>query len=91
LNSSGNTLLLKEILKCKAVHNGAEHAHVVSSSPIHAALGKLGASEIVTATNYYGDFRARFNNSRNLPGDVIHHIRVNTKFAFASKGFTREL
>jgi hypothetical protein len=91
LNSSGNALLLEEILKCQTVHDGAEHTHVVSSGSIHAALGKLGASEIVTATNYNCNFGARFNNSSYLPGNVINHIRVNAQFAFPSKGFTGKL
>ena len=46
--------LLQEVLQGQAVHDGAEHAHVVGARAVHAALVQLGAAEVVAAADHDG-------------------------------------
>ena len=39
--------LFQEVLEGEAVHDRAEHAHVVGAGTVHAALGQFGAAEEV--------------------------------------------
>ena len=39
--------LFREVLEGEAVHDRAEHAHVVGAGTVHAALGQFGAAEEV--------------------------------------------
>jgi len=43
--------LLEEVLQREAVHDGAEHAHVVGACAVEALLRELGTAEEVAAAD----------------------------------------
>ena len=62
-----DALLLEEVLQRQAVHDGAEHAHVVGAGAVHAALLQLGAAEEVAAADDDRDLDARRGRPRRSP------------------------
>ena len=80
----------RKVLECQAVHDRAEHAHVVRASAVHAALLQLSAAEEVAAADHHRDFGAAASDLGDLAGDIFHHIRVNADVA-AAEHFTPEL
>ena len=74
---------LQEVLQRKAIHHGAEHAHVVGAGPVHAALVQFGAAEEVAATDDDGDLHAVGGDVGDLVGDGGHHVRVDADLAAA--------
>jgi hypothetical protein len=74
--------LLQEILQGQAVHDCAEHTHVVGAGTVHAALGKFGAAEEVSAS--YDDCHLDLGNScGDLLGDGADGFRVHAKLSAA--------
>jgi hypothetical protein len=51
----------------------------------------LGATKIISATDYDGNFRATINYPSYLTSNVIDDIGVYAKFSFARKCLTRKL
>jgi hypothetical protein len=78
-------------LERKAVHDSAEHAHVVSASAIHATLLQLCAAEIISTTDNNCDFNARTRNICDLFCNSLNDIGINTDSRSATKDLTREL
>src|SRR5690606_13723595 len=69
LHAGGDSALLEEVLQGEAVHHGAEHAHVVGPTPVHAALGELCAAEEVAASDDDGALDAL----GDALGDLARH------------------
>src|SRR5690606_34160607 len=55
LHASGCARLLEEVLQRQGVHHGAEHAHVVGTAAVHAALAQLRAAEEVATADHDRD------------------------------------
>src|SRR6185503_7600983 len=73
-----DALLLQEVLQSQAVHDRAEHAHVVGPVAIHAALLQLGAAEEVAAADHDRDLYAPPGGRGDLSGDALHDVVVDT-------------
>ena len=58
LHSRVDARLLQEILQRKAVHDGAEHAHVVGARAIEATLLQFRSAEEVSAADDHGNLYA---------------------------------
>ena len=82
--------LLEEVLQDQAVHDRAEHAHVVGPAPVHAALGQLGTTEEVAAADDDRDLDAGVDDLGDLAGDRGDDDRVDADLA-AAEHLTREL
>jgi hypothetical protein len=82
------TSLLQEVLQGEGVHDGAQHAHVVGASAIHAALAEFGAAKEVAATHDHGDvdLLRRFGN---LLRKRSYDIGIYSQGS-ATKGFAGE-
>src|SRR5690606_32075743 len=76
LHAGRGTRLLEEVLEGERVHDGAQHAHVVGTAAVHAALGELCTAEEVTPTDDNGDLHLRRNRG-DLLGDGAYDIRVH--------------
>ena len=74
--------LLKEVLQRQAVHDGAEHAHVVGAGAVHAALGQFGAAEEVAAADDDRDLDVG-NGGGDLLGHAADGVRVDAELAAA--------
>nr|BFE68511.1 hypothetical protein GCM10020092_018120 [Actinoplanes digitatis] len=85
-----DALLLEEVLQGEAVHDRAEHAHVVGPVAVHAALLQLGAAEEVAATDDNGDLHAAPGGRGDLPGEALHHVGVDAHRT-AAEDLTGEL
>ena len=83
LHPGDDSLFLQEVLKRKAVHHGAEHAHVVRAGAFHAALLKLRAPEEVAAADHHGHLHTAADDFGDLAGDLCHHIGVQAHRAAA--------
>jgi hypothetical protein len=75
--------LLEQVLQRQAVHDRAEHAHVVGPRPVHAALGDLGAAEEVAAAHDDRHLHAGVHHVADLPGDVGDDVEVEPDRAAA--------
>ncbi len=91
LNARLDPALLEEVLERQAVHDRAEHAHVVSPRTIHPPLRELGSAEVVAAADDDGDLGAGGNDVGDLPGNGGYHVGVDTEPTVTGKGLTREL
>jgi hypothetical protein len=76
-------MLLQEVLQREAVHDGAEHAHVVGPGAVHAALGELGAPEEVAAADHDGHLDAVACHPGDLASHGRHDVRVDAHSATA--------
>ncbi len=72
------------ILQCERVHHGAEHAHVVGATAVHAALAELGATEEVAAADDDGDVDA-VDRLGDLAGDLSHDVGIHAQLAPAER------
>src|SRR6185503_8947144 len=68
---------LQEVLQREAVHDRAEHAHVVGAGPIHPAVVQFGAAEEVAAADDDGHLRAGPHDRGDLPGHRLDHVRID--------------
>ena len=76
LHAGDDAFLLQEVLERKAVHHGAEHAHIVRTGALHAALLKLGAAEEVATADHHGHLHPAAHDFGDLARDLGHHIRI---------------
>ena len=76
-------LALQEVLQGQAVHDRAEHAHVVGPGPFHAAVLQLGAAEEVAAADDHRDLGPGGHHLGDLPGHGLDHRRVDADGAAA--------
>ena len=83
LHPGRDAFLFQEVLQRKAVHHGAEHAHVVAAGALHAALLQLGATEEVAAPDDDGDLHATADHLGDLPGHLVHDVGVQPHLATA--------
>ena len=83
--------LLQEVLEREAVHDGAEHAHVVGAGAVHAALLQFGAAEEVAAADDDGDLGAVADDGGDLAGDRVHHVGVDAQAPAAGERLTGQL
>ena len=74
--------LLQEVLEGQAVHDGAEHAHVVGAGAVHAALRQFGAAEEVAAADDDRDLDVG-DGGGDLLGDAADGVRVDAQLAAA--------
>lgn len=70
--------LLEEVLEGERVHDGAQHAHVVGSAAVHAALAQLGAAEEVASSDDDGDLDA-IDGSGDVARDLRDHIGADAQ------------
>ena len=82
--------LLAEVLQGQAVHDRAEHAHVVGLGAVHAGLAELGAAEEVAAAHDDGDLGALGHDLGELLGDAADDVGVDADLA-AAEGLAGEL
>ena len=78
-----DAFLLQEVLQRKAVHDGAEHAHVVAAGPFHAALLQLRPAEEVPATDHDGHLNPTADDLGDLSGHQRDHVGVQPHFPAA--------
>jgi hypothetical protein len=78
LHTSWGAGLLQEVLQGKTVHDGAEHAHVVGTISIHAALLQFGTTEEVAPANDDGHLSAPGDDLGDLLGLGVDDMRINT-------------
>ena len=71
--------LFEEVLEGEAVHDRAEHPHVVGAGAVHALLLELGAAEEVAAADDAGDFDALPHRLRDLVRDPGDHLGGNAE------------
>src|SRR5690606_14080601 len=90
LHAGGDAALLEEVLQGEAVHDGAEHAHVVGAAAVHAALGELRAAEEVATADDDRALHALGHPLRDLSRDAGDDIGVDADGASA-EGLAREL
>jgi hypothetical protein len=77
LDAGLDACLLQEVLQGQTVHDGAEHAHVVGATPLHASLLQLGAAEEVAATGHDGDLGAAAGDLGDLVGDAGDDVGID--------------
>jgi hypothetical protein len=78
LDPGVDALLLEEVLEGQAVHDGAQHAHVVGARALHPLLLQLGPAEEVAAADDDCDLDSLADAGRDLPGNSPHHVRVDS-------------
>ena len=71
LNAGIDTSLLTEILQGKAIHDGAEHSHIVGAITLHAVLLKFSPAEEVPPTDDDGHLNAALSDLAGLGGHDI--------------------
>ena len=81
---------LQKILQGKAVHDGAEHAHVVGPISLHSVLLQLGAAKEIAAAHNDSHLDAHLHHDGDLLGKPGDDIRVDADLA-TTKDLTREL
>src|SRR5690606_30636013 len=74
----------------EAVHDGAEHAHVVGAGAVHATLLHLGSPEAVPSAHHDADADAGAHDLGDLLGDLGDDVRIDADLP-PSEDFTREL
>ena len=77
LNAGIDTSLLTEILQGKAIHDGAEHSHIVGAITLHAVLLKFSPAEEVPPTDDDGHLNAAISDLSDLAGLGGHDIGVD--------------
>src|SRR5699024_676719 len=77
LHAAVNVQLAQEVLQSQAVHDRAEHAHVVRTGTIHATLGKFCTTEEVTAADDHCHLGAGTSNFCDLTSYIFYYIRIN--------------
>ena len=90
LHTAIHAFLLEEVLESKAVHDRAEHAHVVTTGAVHPALLQLRAAEEVATADNHSDLSTGLGNLGDLPGHVLHHVGVDAHSP-AAEHFTAQL
>ena len=75
----------------QAVHDGRQHAHVVTHHAVHARLGKTGTTEQVAAANDQTDLNTQLNQLFDLLGHPLQHRWINAKTLGSLQGFTTQL
>ena len=90
LDAGLDTVVLEEVLQRQAVHDRAQHAHVVRAGALHAALLQLGAAEEVAAADDDRDLDAAADDLGDLTGDLVDHDRVDPDLA-AAEHLARQL
>src|SRR5699024_2844973 len=90
LNASVNAELFEEILQRQAVHDRAEHAHVIGACSVDAVMLQLGTAEEVATANHDPDLDAAVVDHGNLTGDAFDHVGVDTDGP-ATEHLTRQL
>src|SRR5680860_742748 len=90
LHARLDALLVHEILQRQTVHHRAQHAHVVSTRTVHAALLELSSAEEVSATDHDGHLSAPEDNFGSLPRYGVHDIEIETD-PTAAEDLTGEL
>ena len=83
--------LLAEVLQGQAVHDGAEHAHVVGPGAIHASVGELGTAEVVAAADDHGHLRSTTDHVGDLRRDRGHDVGVDPERPAAGERLAGEL
>ena len=84
LHARGGAGLLEEVLQGERVHDRAEHAHVVGTAAVHAALAELGTAEEVAAADDDGDLDA-IDRFGDLAGDLADHVGVDAQLSAAER------
>ncbi len=76
--------LLQEVLQRQRIHDRAQHAHVVGTTAVHAALRELGTAEEVTAPD---DDRHLdiFGRLGDLAGDGADDVGVDAQLPCAER------
>ena len=77
LHASGLAFLLKEVLQGKAVHDRAEHAHVIGAGACEAGLAELDAAEEIAAADDNRHLDTCIDGLLDLAGDATHHHGVD--------------
>ncbi|EGJ74446.1 putative uridylate kinase [Streptomyces sp. Tu6071] len=91
LDAGVDALLLQEVLEREAVHDRAEHAHVVGPRAVHAALLQLGAAEEVAPADDDGDLGTVAYDGGDLARDGVHHVGVDPEPAATGERLTGQL
>src|SRR5205807_9722454 len=86
-----DALVLEEVLQGEAVHDGAEHSHVVGAAAVHAALGELGTAEVVAAAHDDGDLDAGADDVGDLARDRLDDVGVHAEPTAAREGLAGQL
>ncbi|CKS46409.1 Uncharacterised protein [Mycobacterium tuberculosis] len=83
LDSGNDAFLLQEVLQCKAVHDSAEHSHIVRPGALHTELLQLCAPEKVAAADHDGDLDAAAHHIGDLAGHLRDDIGIQPDLASA--------
>ena len=85
------TLLVESVLHGEAVHHGAEHAHGVALSAIHAASRSGNAANKIAAANHECDLNTLLDDRSNFGCHVRKNLVVDAVALFTCEGFATEL
>jgi hypothetical protein len=80
LHARSGSRLLQKVLQRQRVHDRSEHAHIVGSSTIHAALRQLRAAEEVAASHDDRDLDLLRRGS-DLASEFADHIGIHSERA----------
>ena len=83
LHAGGLALLLEEVLQRQAVHDRAEHAHVIATGTVDTGLLQLSATEEVAAADHDGHLHALLHSGNDFLGDTTNHVGVDADLASA--------
>ena len=86
LNPNRLASLFQKVLEREGVHDRSQHAHVVGTRTIHAALAEFCTAEEVASSDNDGNLHV-LCGCRNLSSDSAHDVGVNPQSAPA-KSFT---
>ena len=84
-------LLLQGILQGKGIHNGCQHAHVISRSAIHALRAAGQAAPDIAAAHNDCHIYAAVADLLHLGGDILHHFRIDAKALGSCQGLAGKL
>ena len=83
--------LLEEVLQGQAVHDRAQHAHVVGTGTVHTALRELGAAEVIAAPDDHRHLHAGRHDVADLPSDGGHDVGVDAEAAVTGECLAGQL
>ena len=83
--------LFESVLQHDAVHDGRQHANVISGRAVHAARAFRDAAKNVAAADNHGNFDSQIMHLLDLLGHHPRHVNVDTECLFADQRFAGNL
>ena len=91
LHASRHAVFFKPVLEREGIDDGREHAHVIPSRPLDAALASSQAAKNIAATDDDDDLDAELAHLANLSRHVVDRFRADADAGLASQRFATQL